>query len=152
LHFVTGGAFNGKRKWVADSYKLQETQNYTWISPFRQGFDFVKLSDIAKFQTITIIEGLEELIKMGLEQDQTDLRITWTTIFRQWLSWEQQNDHNILIVIGSDITKGIVPIEKRDREWRDLVGWCYQDLMKICHRADLIWYGVAQPLKREDVR
>lgn len=151
MHFVTGGAFNGKRKWVVDTYKLQQTQNYTWISPFRQYFDFVQLTDTAKFQTVTIIEGLEVLIEIGLRQDQKDLRNAWTVIFQKWMSWEQQNDHHDLIVIGSDITKGIVPIEKHDRQWRDLVGWCYQDLMKLCQRADLIWYGTAQPLKREGI-
>ena len=52
-----------------------------------------------------------------------------------------------IIVIGTDITKGIVPIEKENRVWRDLTGRVFQDTASICERVDLIWYGISKRLK-----
>ena len=53
----------------------------------------------------------------------------------------------MVILIGSDITKGIVPIEAENRVWRDVTGRVYQDTVSICNRVDLIWYGINKRLK-----
>ena len=53
----------------------------------------------------------------------------------------------MVILIGTDITKGIVPIEAENRVWRDVTGRVYQDTVSICNRVDLIWYGINKRLK-----
>lgn len=51
------------------------------------------------------------------------------------------------MLIGSDISKGIVPMAAEDRWWRDTTGWVYQDLVSAAERVDVIWYGISQKLK-----
>jgi adenosyl cobinamide kinase/adenosyl cobinamide phosphate guanylyltransferase len=53
-------------------------------------------------------------------------------------------------VIGSDITKGVVPLEKENRIWRDLTGWAYQDTAAKAEKVDIIWYGLNQTMKRRE--
>lgn len=144
MHFVTGGSFNGKRKWVLEHYKLHRCDALL-ISPFTEQDALNKVQSPNDFRLFTIIEGLEQLIIATMEMDNP--RVFWQQLFAQWQRWESQGENRRLILIGSDVSKGIVPIEREHRIGRDLVGFCYQDLVELCSRVDLIWYGINQPLK-----
>lgn len=52
-----------------------------------------------------------------------------------------------LYLIGTDVGKGIVPIDEHLRTYRDVVGWCYQDVAKLAERVDIIWYGINTTIK-----
>jgi adenosyl cobinamide kinase/adenosyl cobinamide phosphate guanylyltransferase len=92
-----------------------------------------------------LIYGMEAVIKTFLPQ--TNPRRSFQSWIGQWLAWEEKVINAKLILIGSDIGKGIVPVGKEDRQFRDLVGWCFQDLVEQASRVDLIWYGINQQLK-----
>ena len=62
----------------------------------------------------------------------------------------KKNYQRKLVVIGSDITKGIVPVEKENRLWRDVTGWAYQDLAAQADKIDIIWYGCNQTIKQTE--
>jgi adenosylcobinamide kinase / adenosylcobinamide-phosphate guanylyltransferase len=143
LHFVTGGAFNGKRKWVRKIFG--ETK---WISSF-QGAELIE--DLSELNTsLIVLEGVEEwLRKLTLEMDVNEARNYWISIVLSWKDWESSAPGRRVVIIGTDMTKGIVPIEKENRNWRDLIGWAYQDLTANCSRVDVIWYGVNQTIKGE---
>jgi adenosyl cobinamide kinase/adenosyl cobinamide phosphate guanylyltransferase len=94
-----------------------------------------------------IIEGLDRLIIATVERDHP--RAYWQEMFSRWEQWVLQDKNRQLIVIGSDISKGIVPTDPHQRNGRDLVGFCYQDLVKKCKRVDLVWYGINQTLKED---
>ncbi|MFD2507041.1 bifunctional adenosylcobinamide kinase/adenosylcobinamide-phosphate guanylyltransferase [Halalkalibacter alkalisediminis] len=64
-----------------------------------------------------------------------------------WLKWEQIDNGFNLSIIGTDIGKGIVPTDEGARRYRDLVGWCFQDVARQANRVDVIWYGLNEQLK-----
>jgi adenosylcobinamide kinase / adenosylcobinamide-phosphate guanylyltransferase len=98
--------------------------------------------------TIAVFEGVEVWLKewagsMGL----VEIRQKWQSLLREWLEWESREYKRKLILIGCDISKGIVPMTPEDRSWRDITGWVYQDIVTDAERADVIWYGISQKLK-----
>lgn len=140
MYFVTGGAYNGKAKWVKKQVDLAEVQ---WISAYREE------SLPSQFHKDTVVlQGIEAWIKReATAQDAAAIRTQWQDIIGKWRIWEEENNHRRLILIGADITKGIVPIEVEHRIWRDATGWVFQDIVAASIRVDLIWYGVPQQLK-----
>ncbi|WP_270180075.1 bifunctional adenosylcobinamide kinase/adenosylcobinamide-phosphate guanylyltransferase [Alkalihalobacillus sp. CinArs1] len=141
MHVVTGGAFNGKSKWVRDYYGVP----LEWYS----AYDGTSWDEKSFKKDVVVLEGLEEWIKT-LVSDQKSLKETRRAVrsyIEAWSAWESGRDERTIIVIGTDIMKGIVPLEKEKRMWRDVVGWAYQDLVSLAERVDVIWYGLNQQLK-----
>jgi adenosylcobinamide kinase / adenosylcobinamide-phosphate guanylyltransferase len=145
MHFVTGGAFNGKREWTIKSYNLKGT-HHTWLSAYDEKDILDKILDSDLFQPITVIEGLEEIVRAILDSDQNPL-IVWEGLLESWSTWEREFPGRKMVLIGTDITKGIVPVEALQRKWRDDCGKCYQWTMEQCEKANVIWYGISTSLK-----
>lgn len=105
LHFVTGGAYNGKTKWVKQLYGLEN--DVLWLSGYRK--EQPKLID---FQGETVVlQGLDAWIQQDAEKmDSDSIRKRWKEIMADWRIWEKERDEHNCIVIGSDISKGIVPM------------------------------------------
>ncbi|WEG18290.1 bifunctional adenosylcobinamide kinase/adenosylcobinamide-phosphate guanylyltransferase [Alkalihalophilus pseudofirmus] len=124
--------------------EASEYSEITWYNGYTSN---IAGEDIIRSEGISIIFGLEHVIEQVLEQDVDHSR----GLFRQWLQrlieWENSSHQNKLYLIGCDIGKGIVPIDSRHRSLRDLVGWCYQDIVERADRVDVIWYGINQRLK-----
>lgn len=142
MHFVTGGAFNGKRKWVKQFYPSAATwfsasEHVTWPTPGE------------KLQRVVILEGVESWVKQEINPAFSADEILDRNIQKAaaWLDWEQSEENRILVFIGTDISKGIVPIEKENRLHRDVNGWFYQKLVEHAERVDMIWYGISETLK-----
>ncbi|RFU71412.1 hypothetical protein D0469_01510 [Peribacillus saganii] len=145
MHFITGGAFNGKSQWVKDYYQLNERPS-RWFSAY-----FGNLINY-RFQepdsSLIVMEGLELLIKNECQTIEIqEWRQSWQKELSSWKAWEQKKNGRQVIFIGTDISKGIVPVDPNERKWRDLTGWAYQDLAAACDRVDLIWYGLGTQLK-----
>ncbi|KMY52029.1 bifunctional adenosylcobinamide kinase/adenosylcobinamide-phosphate guanylyltransferase [Peribacillus loiseleuriae] len=141
MHFVTGGAYNGKRKWVRELHK--QTQ---WVSAYHNHPLPVRSNDFVEKKIV--LEGIEMWIKNDVESsDGSNIRANWRTYVQTWYNWEQKQEDRTIIMIGTDISKGIVPVNKQDRIWRDITGWVYQDLSVISNHVDVIWYGLNQQLK-----
>ncbi|MBB5323461.1 adenosyl cobinamide kinase/adenosyl cobinamide phosphate guanylyltransferase [Anoxybacillus tepidamans] len=137
MHFVVGGAFQGKRKWVRGYYELDKATSHRWCNGYEQDAFF---PDEMK-ERIVVFEGLEALIRRLPD------RVYWESFFQTWHEWEQEKDERCVIWIGCDITQGIVPIAKEERHWRDVTGWCYQQLSRRCDRVDRLWCGLAERMK-----
>jgi adenosyl cobinamide kinase/adenosyl cobinamide phosphate guanylyltransferase len=143
LHFITGGSFNGKRAWVRNTYGLTGS----WLSAYQdaaltEDFNYIN-SDLL------VLEGIEIWIKeLTKTYDSYRSREIWIQIINNWLSWEKAEPERKLVVIGTDITKGIVPIVRENRLWRDVTGWAYQDLSAMADKVDVIWYGLNQTIKQ----
>lgn len=143
MHFITGGAFNGKRSWVETTYELKNSNRHRWISAYSNDSLPEALENISE-ETI-VIEGVETWIRNELLYHKNPLN-KWDKLLEDWISFETQENRR-LVLIGSDITKGIVPVTREEREWRDLTGRCYQQISTKADRVDLIWYGLNQQLK-----
>lgn len=132
MHFVTGGAYNGKRQWVRDRYPEAK-----WISAYKRSPILTELDG-----SVVVLEGLEQWVR-----ENSCTREEWKRQLDKWLAWEGGDLSRHVVLIGTDISKGIVPMEKEYREWRDLTGWLYQDVVAVSKQVDLIWYGINQTIK-----
>jgi adenosylcobinamide kinase / adenosylcobinamide-phosphate guanylyltransferase len=143
LHFITGGAFNGKRAWVKEKYGLDGT----WLSAYQ---DHHLKADMNQIESkLLVLEGIEVWLRELTKSNDSDrCRDIWNTTINHWLLWEKADPNRKLVVIGNDITKGIVPMEKENRLWRDVTGWAFQDLAAKADRVDIIWYGLNQTIKK----
>jgi adenosylcobinamide kinase / adenosylcobinamide-phosphate guanylyltransferase len=145
VQFVTGGAFNGKSDWVKAYNQISE-ENDSWISAYRQD----ELPDRLELlgDEIIVLEGIEQWVKELLtEFDAREVQKKWQLLLEKWRTWESGQQGRVIILIGSDVTKGIVPTEAQTRVWRDVAGRVFQDTVSVCERVDLIWYGINQRLK-----
>lgn len=146
MHFVFGGAFNGKAKWVKTQY---HNLPLDWRSAYIPAFQSEQFETVTTFSNCTVLEGIENYVKEKLSEEENidDLRSHLNDLLITWIQWEREQAGRTLIIIGNDLSKGVVPIEKNDRLWRDVTGWFYQDIAKMAERVDLVWYGVAKRLK-----
>ncbi|MGM0854166.1 MAG: bifunctional adenosylcobinamide kinase/adenosylcobinamide-phosphate guanylyltransferase [Bacillota bacterium] len=144
MYFVTGGSFNGKSRWVKIHFNLKETDT-TWIPLF--GGERIHLDDINFSNSVIVIEGLEYGIRSIILNNDCEIRKSFTILMQSLKQWEEEDPDRRVIWIGSEIGKGIVPMDKLSREWRDMTGWVYQDLAEISQQVWLVWYGLATSLK-----
>lgn len=96
-----------------------------------------------------IFEGIDEWVRQIIQPD-LPVDILFEKVehqIKRLLEWEREEAHHQLVLIGTDISKGIVPLEKVDRLTRDVTGWIYQKLVQEAEQVDIIWYGIAQKLK-----
>ncbi|MDQ6597401.1 hypothetical protein E2K98_06875 [Bacillus salipaludis] len=144
MHFVTGGAFNGKREWVRKTYPIQSIEQ--WKSAYQNDPFPFELEEHP--EELLVLEGIETWVKALMkEYEPGKLREIWKACLNHWTSWEKAEKNRKLVVIGTDITKGIVPMEKENRLWRDLAGWANQDIAAVADKVDVIWYGLNQTIK-----
>ncbi|PLS15010.1 hypothetical protein CVD28_25150 [Bacillus sp. M6-12] len=145
MHFITGGAFNGKSQWVRNYYQLNDS-DCRWISAYSGDVFDYRINESGT--DLIVMEGLELWIKRDCHTIEfSEWRKSWQQSLLKWKSWEQEESGRQIIFIGTDISKGIVPVDPNERKWRDLTGWAYQDLTAASDRVDLIWYGVGSQLK-----
>ncbi|ASN04689.1 bifunctional adenosylcobinamide kinase/adenosylcobinamide-phosphate guanylyltransferase [Virgibacillus necropolis] len=134
MDFITGGAYNGKLDWVLDNYH----GDYTILK------DNEELEPVRT--PILIVTNLEASI-YTYYIDQTDGGQQWQEYYHSLMEWERENTSRRLVMIGTDITGGIVPMEQRHRLWRDKVGFIYQQLTKDANHVFRVWFGKSQQLK-----
>lgn len=144
MHIIIGGAFNGKRNWVKEYYK--NTEELEWITDSMKELEKILKE---KEEGIIILPAIEIWTRYWLEEDYSVNEAR--ELGRQWIdhltNWESVSNKRKVVLIATDFSKGIVPIEKVDRDWRDLTGWFYQDLIKSASRVDEVWYGIGRQLK-----
>ncbi|WP_179885016.1 bifunctional adenosylcobinamide kinase/adenosylcobinamide-phosphate guanylyltransferase [Bacillus sp. AFS015802] len=141
MYFITGGAFNGKARWVRNHFRLQNSDT-EWVPLFNEGVEEIHTS-----LPNVVLEGLEYAIRAALLHRDADVRSAFKRRMQSLKEWEEENPERKVIWIGSEIGKGIVPVDQASREWRDMTGWVYQDLAEISQRVWLVWYGLATSLK-----
>jgi len=142
MHFVTGGAFNGKAKWVMKMYGVTREES-AWMS----GFESTNFHIESSKQTLIVLEGLEYFVRQVIRENPLNPKERLEEHLKTWLLWEQETNYRQLVLIGTDMGKGIVPMDKEDRIWRDYTGWFYQDVVMMAKQVDIIWYGLTQQLK-----
>jgi adenosylcobinamide kinase / adenosylcobinamide-phosphate guanylyltransferase len=144
MYFVTGGAFNGKSKWVKAYHQLT-SDNCSWFSayqgPFPQNFS-------KELKNTIVLEGIDVWIREWLKElDNKMVQEKWQKVLNELRCWENDADQRKVILIGSDITKGIVPIHTEDRTWRDVCGRAFQETASQCDEVEMIWYGINRKIK-----
>lgn len=147
MHFIIGGAYNGKRKWVAS---LLEQEGISWDSIL----DLSKTAsdkDLASYQAV-VWNRTESWIEERTEAEANKEEIVgqWKIEVARLLEWEQGKVGRKLLIIGTDQSKGVVPMDKTARAARDVTGWCYQYTALKAERVTRVWYGIAEELKKKE--
>ncbi|WP_033021126.1 MULTISPECIES: bifunctional adenosylcobinamide kinase/adenosylcobinamide-phosphate guanylyltransferase [Geobacillus] len=138
MHFVVGGAFQGKRKWVRERYGVGDGSHIVWQDGYQAPYQAP--DDVHGAKTV-VLDGLEAAIRRVSDVDE------WEKRFGDWRRWEAAAPGRTVVWIGTDVTQGIVPVDREERRWRDAVGLCYQRLAAMCSRVDRLWCGLAERLK-----
>lgn len=133
MHIIIGGAHNGKRAYVE---KLLSDREHQWIDCAADDLSFTAAAEIPQDELI-VIEHIDCWLK------RTDLPETDAIHF----ILEFIKNRQVLFVL-TDIGRGIVPMEARQRALRDACGRLYQELMTQADEVTRIWYGLAQKLKK----
>jgi len=139
MHFVFGGAFTGKRKWVKQHYASESVKwHYLYEDPVLPVLEFE--------ESYIVLEGFEHYVKELIHSELESPHLVVKKLIQKWRDsgvWEK------LIVIGTEVGKGIVPLDPTERQWRDECGYSYQYLAAHARKVDHIWYGIANRLKEE---
>lgn len=124
MRVIIGGAYNGKRAYV--KRELLGKQSFQWFEGELPtgSIDNVVVTDLDKWLA-------------RFESDEN------TAIQSVIAALENKNS----IVVLTDIGRGIVPMNPKDRELRDRCGRLYQRLMKEADEVIQIWYGIPKKIK-----
>lgn len=128
MHIVFGGAFNGKREYVSG----RVSQRAAW-------FEGV-LPDPSAPATVT--SGLEQWVRRELGSGKGE-----PVILREVAGALGRQADGLHIWILTDISRGLVPTDALDRQWRDTTGRVYQFLFQEAESVTRIWYGLPENLK-----
>ncbi|MFB1082054.1 bifunctional adenosylcobinamide kinase/adenosylcobinamide-phosphate guanylyltransferase [Jeotgalibacillus sp. JSM ZJ347] len=140
MHFVIGGAYNGKRKWVEsqlDQARYQEINEPG--TELDDGLNNILFTD------------LEHWIFKQFGNDSDEVVQIWKQEVDRLIEWENGHPDRRVVIIGTDQSKGIVPIEKEQRFTRDILGWCHQYSALKAERVTRVWYGIAEELKKRRI-
>lgn len=124
MHVIFGGAFNGKRAYVEQLVEDKEAQ---WLDATEE------FPTVSSQVEVVIVFGVEHVLEDKLNK-----------LFEHLEQWDQNFE---VIVIATEIGRGIVPMEASMRKLRDDVGRFYQQLFTRAERVTRIWYGISQMIK-----
>lgn len=123
---IFGGAYQGKLEYALKTYDLTEKDVY------HCQMDSMLLNLDKK-----IINGLEQFIfactKEGIEA-------------KECLAGNMEKLRD-KILICADISQGIVPMDKTEREWREMVGRCTTYLGREADKVVRVFCGIGQEIK-----
>ena len=126
MHIIIGGAYNGKRGYVRTMLAGREVEWFEGVMP--------KHSDTGQVMVV-----------VGIDKWLAETKLSEADAIDYVLSAVAGRD---VIVVLTDIGRGIVPIDAQQRKLRDACGRLYQRLMAEADEVTRIWYGVAQTLKK----
>ncbi|WP_040227581.1 bifunctional adenosylcobinamide kinase/adenosylcobinamide-phosphate guanylyltransferase [Bhargavaea cecembensis] len=130
MHIYVGGSHNGKRDFVKERLAGEDC---VWIEA--GGLD--RLPDPPR--GIVILAGIEEYIS----KVHTDEREAVGEV-REFVRAAEPGG---LVLIITDIGRGIVPADPHARWLRDTCGRLNQQLFREADRITRIWYGIPQEIR-----
>jgi adenosylcobinamide kinase / adenosylcobinamide-phosphate guanylyltransferase len=140
VHFVFGGAFNGKRQWVDEYYAMEQTETLSFQHLSRS---------LAFHKKVYIIEGFTLWVRERIKTLSINETRCLASQIIEKIKKEEKDKGAHFVLIGTEVGKGIVPMEPLDRHFRDVCGYIYQDMIKAASTVDYIWYGIQERLKGE---
>lgn len=126
MRVIIGGAHNGKRDYVKKQLEYEKKAAVVWVEGDlpTAGQAFIVVSGLEKW--LTNFQGSEEeaieLVMNALKERES-------------------------IVILTDISRGIVPMDAETRALRDRCGRLYQKIMTQAEEVIQIWYGIPKTIK-----
>lgn len=124
MHVIFGGAFNGKRAYVEQRI---QGRNVQWLD--------------VEVDAHVLLPNIEVIIVFGVENL---LESKSKELLEKIEKWDEQAE---VLVIATEIGRGIVPMDASMRKLRDDVGRFYQQLFTKADSVTRIWYGISQTIK-----
>lgn len=124
MHVIFGGAFNGKRAYVEQRI---QGRNVQWLD--------------VEVDAHVLLPNIEVIIVFGVENL---LESKSKELLEKMEKWDEQAE---VLVIATEIGRGIVPMDASMRKLRDDVGRFYQQLFTKADSVTRIWYGISQTIK-----
>lgn len=139
---VVGGAFSGKRKIVKERVK-----HWNWISAY-DNQSWENWPEKREEGTNLVFEGWEKWIEKEMDSGKTVEEVVnlFQKLIETLARLEQSTDARIVLVM-LEMGRGIVPLEKKDRELRDAAGWILQEAAKHSDEVLYVWHGLAKLIK-----
>ena len=131
MQLFIGGSCAGKRDAVAARFPAAIWWRLADCQPLE------KTQHALVANTPLIIHGVLDWLSGGAERSDDD------TLRQQWqsdmtlLSQRANEQSALLIIIATEVGRGIVPMQPAQRRLRDLNGWFTQD---VTAQADKVWY------------
>ncbi len=135
MHIIIGGAHNGKREFVRTMLKGREVE---WR-------DVAADSNSDSHSHSYNSDAIQTIVISGIEKWLAETKLSEADAVDYVLEAVAGRD---VIVILTDIGRGIVPMDAQQRKLRDACGRLYQRLMAEADEVTRIWYGLAKTLKR----
>lgn len=124
--FVTGGCFQGKQQWV-----LQNCQ----VQPFRVADGAV--CSMEEIKSAGVLDHFHLLVRRWMEAGKIPADETEKIL----------SDNLDIVIITDEIGSGIVPLDVKEREWREVHG---RICCQLAGRADAVFRviaGIGQKIK-----
>lgn len=119
---IFGGKYQGQLEYALEKYGLKEETVFTCKD---KEIDYSKkvIADLNEFVWQCTLKGVEA---------------------KDEINWEKMNDK---IVICDDVSEGLVPMDKNEREYREMLGRTMMALGQKAEHVVRVFCGLAQELK-----
>lgn len=132
MRVVIGGAYNGKRAYVKKILEKERRTDVQWVEG--------KLPVAG--QSLIVVANLEKWLANFEGHEEEAIALLMESL---------RNRESIVIL--TDISRGIVPMDANLRALRDRCGRLYQTIMKHADEVVQVWYGIPKTIKRRgDIR
>ncbi len=135
IHLIFGGAYQGKLDYALSEYEVRTEEVFN-CSEDNTKLDFSKpiINDLQKF--------VMACVKNNVEAKDS---------FLEQLEVYDKNNNRVLndrVLICTDVSQGIVPMEKELRDWREMCGRLMAYLGRSCQRVTRVFCGIPQEVER----
>lgn len=124
MRIVIGGAYNGKRDYV--KRELLGPEQFQWFEGELPTGSAGKI----------VVTDLDQWLRQFEGDENTAIQVVM----------EALKDKESIVIL-TDISRGIVPMDPKDRELRDRAGRLYQRLIVEADEVIQIWYGIPKKIK-----
>lgn len=133
MHLIFGGAYQGKRDYAKERYGLGDENIYTCIADGGNGSTAAAEIDFSGKAVDCLEEFVLNCVCCGIEA---------ADYMRQH---KEEWKHSVIIC--TDISSGVVPVDKELRAWREMVGRTMMYLGKEAEEVTRIFCGIPQKIK-----
>lgn len=122
---ITGGIYQGKLDFAKENFAVEDD-------------DIFFCKDYLSIEDKRCICNIENLVKSYVEAGKSEDEL------RQYIDSLNLRDK---IIIANDISQGIVPMKRQERQWRDWSGRLLVDLAKEAQEVYRVLCGLAHKFK-----
>ena len=138
MEFIIGGCFQGKSEFARKRYQEKTGQVLSVEEWFQLSADG-RHSSWEEAWNVPVIEHTEQYIKR-LSKEEGSMAEKQQRI-ATWIETLMDKNRDV-IVLMDEVGCGIVPMQREEREYRDLVGFAGQRIAKKAERVYRIQVGI----------